>query len=157
MRPQPEELVRILQSGVLSHFAPELQSNYARAQFGFGMLLFGLATRDVDSAVPDLIEENATLRSLLDDANTALAQIEGNEARAGERTIAALPQRTDSLRLSALRAENDALRSAFSSLAPLIEAAADEPGLLPLRDVRTNAYTHLQASARKRLVPILSS
>jgi hypothetical protein len=157
MRPHPEELVRILQSGVVSHFAPELQSNYARAQFGFGALLFGLATRGIDTAVPDLIDENATLRSLLDDAADALAKIEGDHARAGERTIAAVPARTDSLRLSALRTENDALRSALSSLAPLIEAAGEEPGLLPLRDVRAAAYAHLQSNARKRIVPILSA
>jgi hypothetical protein len=39
----------------------------------------------------------------------------------------------------------------------MIEAAADEPGLLPLRDVRSRTYDHLQANARTRIVPILSA
>ena len=39
----------------------------------------------------------------------------------------------------------------------VLEAAADEPGLLPLRDVRSRTYDHLQANARTRIVPILSA
>ena len=157
MRPHPEELVRILQTGVLSHLAPELQSSYAKAQFGFGMLLFGLATRDADTAVPDLLDENRTLRALLEDAHAALAHVEGEHARDAVAAIDALPAATDSLRLSALRAENDALRAALAGIAPLVEAAGDDPGLLPLRDVRVQVYDHLKAAARKRIVPILSA
>ena len=157
MRPYPEEIVRILQSGVMSHFLPEIQSKYGQAQFGFSMLLFGLATRDLDSAVPDLIEQNRGLRLLLSETGSALAGVAGDEARESIAAIDALAPATDSLRLSVLRAENDALRAALAAIAPLIERAGDAAELTPLRDVRLRIYAHLQADARTRIVPILSA
>lgn len=157
MRPHPEELVRILQTGVLSHFAPELQSSYAKAQFGFSMLLFGLATRNADAAVPDLMDENSALRALLAEARDAMARIDGRGAPQAAAAIDALAPPADSLRLAALRAENDAIRAVLAGMAPLIEAAGDDEALLPLRDVRARIYEHLQAAARKRIVPILSA
>jgi hypothetical protein len=149
--------MRILQNGVVSHFAPELQSNYGKAQFAFSMLLFGVAQRDFDTAVPDLVDANTTLRSLLGDVARSLAAIDRNDAREARERTSALPGTADSLRLSALRAENDALRAALASLAPVVEPAADDAGLAPLRDVRERIYAYLSADARKRIVPILSA
>lgn len=157
MRPYPEEILRAIQSGVVAHFAPELTSNYARAQFGFSMLLFGIATRDFDSAVPDLLEANRALRSLLTDAGTALAGIEREDAAAAGAALAHLPRPTDSLRLSALRADNDALRSLISQLAPLIAAASDDPAFAALAPSRAAIFAYLSADARKRMVPILTA
>jgi len=156
MRPYPEELLRALQGGIATHLAPELQSNYAKAQFGFAMLLFNIATRDYDTAVPDLIEANRTLRSLLNEAMQALAVI-ATEGAAEARAAAALPPAADSLRLAALRAEHDDLRAVLSKLAPLIEAAGDDDALAPLRESRTAIYAYLAADAKKRIVPILSA
>lgn len=156
MRPYPEEIVRALQSGVMAHFAPELTSTYAQAQFGFSMLLFGLATRDADHAVPDLIDANSALREMLEKADAALAGAGGDAARAGRDAIAGLAPPADSLLLSALRTENDALRAAFGALAPLIEPAADDASLAALRPLRRKLYAWLLADAKKRMVPILS-
>lgn len=156
MRPWPEEVLRAIQAGITAHFAPELTSNYARSQFAFGMMLFGIAQRDYDTAVPDLLENNRTLRSLLSDASSALHQVSRPDARAAIHDIAALPAPTDSLRLSDLRRENDALRAAIGRLAPLIEPAGDADDLAPLRPVRKALYAHLSADAAKRMVPILS-
>ena len=65
MRPYPEEVLRSIQSGIVAHFAPEVQSTYGKAQFAFSVMLFTIALRDYDSAVPDLLEANRTLRDLL--------------------------------------------------------------------------------------------
>jgi hypothetical protein len=157
MRPYPEEILRAIQSGVVAHFAPELTSNYAKAQFGFSMLLFGIATRDFDAAVPDLLEANQALRSLLADAGAALAGIEREDAAAAHGAIAQLPRPTDSLWLSALRTDNDAVRAVISQLAPLIEAAADDPALAALAPFRAAIFAYLSADARKRMVPILTA
>ena len=62
MRPYPEEVLRAIQSGIVAHFAPEVESTYGKAQFAFSMMLFTIALRDYDSAVPDLLEANGTLR-----------------------------------------------------------------------------------------------
>jgi hypothetical protein len=156
MRPYPEEVVRVIQAGIAAHFAPELSSNYAQAQFAFSMILFGVIQRDFDTAVPDLIEDSKTLRALLADASAALAGIDGDEARAARDAIAALPGAADSLRLSALRAENEALRAAIGQLAPLVEPAADVAGLAAMRSVREAVFAHLLADARRRIVPILT-
>ena len=155
MRPYPEEIQRAVQMVMMSHFAPELTSAYSQRELGIVMLLFSIIQRDYDTAVPDLIEQNARLRKLLGDASQALAALDRDDARAGRETIAALPGATDSLRLSALRAEHDALRGALSALAPLIEPAADDPSLAPLREVRAKVFAHLAADAKRRSVPVL--
>jgi hypothetical protein len=157
MRPYPEEVLKAIQSGVGAHFAPELTSAYAQAQMMFAMLLFTIVQRDYDSAVPDLVDNNAALRALLRDAGEALAAIDTVEARAGRDAIAALPGPAESLRLSALRGENDALRAAVSALAPLIEPAADVAALAPLKPVRERLSAWLAADARKRIFPILTA
>ena len=137
MRPYPEEIFRAIQIGIVAHFAPEVESTYGKAQFTFSMLLFAVATRDYDTAVPDLVDANKTLRALLADTATALAQVDATAASSrarGDRrrrlsaardAVAAIPPPAASLRLSALRAENEALRGTISTLAPLLDACSD--------------------------------
>lgn len=157
MRPYPEEVLRAIQSGVMAHFAPELTTPYAQAQLAFGMLLFAIVQRDYDTAVPDLVDANTALRDLVASAGVALALLDRDDARAARRAIAALPPRAATLRLSALRAENEALRDAVCKLAPLIEPAADIPDLAPLRPVREQIYAWLSADAKRRIFPILTA
>lgn len=155
MRPYPEEIHKAVQLVMMSHFAPELTTAYSQRELGIVMLLFQIAQRDYDTAVPDLIEQNRVLRELLTATSEALAKVDRDDARGAREGIAALPGRADSLRLSALRAENDALRGAISSLAPLIEPAADDPSLGALRDARLRIYEHLRDDAKRRAVPML--
>ena len=155
MRPYPDELHRAIQAVMMSHFAPELTTAFSQREMGIVMLLFSIAQRSADTAVPDLIEENEGLRELLTETAQALDSIDRAGARNAIASIAALPKDTDSLRLSALRADNDALRGALASLAPLIEPAADDPALAALRDVRLRVYAHLKADAHRRAVPML--
>ena len=157
MRPYPEEVLRAIQSGVVAHFAPEVKSQYGQAQFAFSMLLFTIVQRDYDTAVPDLVDANAALRGLLADAGTALAGIDRDDARAAREAAVVLPPAAPSLRLSALRSENDALRAILCGLTPLVEPAADDPALAPMKPVRAAIYTHLSADAKRRIFPILSA
>jgi hypothetical protein len=157
MRPYPEELLRALQGGVVSHFAPELQSDYAKAQFAFSILLFTIAQKDADSSVQDVVDANVALRELLGATHDALAGVDRDDARDARTALATLPAPAASLRLSALRGENDALRAALAALTPLIEPAADDPSLAALAPVRQRIYDHLSADARRRTVPILSN
>lgn len=156
MRPYPEEVLKAVQTGVMSHFLPELSSNYAKAQFAFSMILFTIAQRDYDTAVPDLIEHNTTLRSLLADADAALSQIATEGAKSARRAIAEAPAPAASLKLSDLRRENEGLRGVIAAIAPIVEPAADDATLSPLRDVRANIFEYLKADAKKRIVPILT-
>jgi hypothetical protein len=159
MRPYPEEVLKAIQTGVMAHFLPELQSNYAKAQFGFAMLLFTIAQRDYDTAVPDLIEHNKTVRALLAETRDALANVSdgGTSIAMARELLADVPAPAESLTLSELRKESEALRAGIAALAPIIEPAADEPALAPLRDARTNIFAYLKADARKRTVPILTT
>jgi hypothetical protein len=156
MRPYPEEVVRAVQAGIAAHFAPELQSTYSQAQFAFSMILFGVVQRDFDTAVPDLIADTKTLRELLAQVSSALGGIDAVRAAAAREVIAALPAPAESLRLSALRAENEGLRAAIGKLAPLIEPAADVADLAALRPAREAVFAHLLADAKRRIVPILT-
>lgn len=155
MRPYPEEVYKAIQNVMVQHFAPELTSAFSQRELGIAALMFSVAVRSRDTEVPDLIEENRALRTLLADTAAALAQIDRADARSGRESIAALPRTETSLKLSDLRRENDALRSELSSLASLIEPAADDPALAPLRDVRTRVFAHLKAEAARRQVPML--
>jgi len=156
MRPYPEEVIRAIQGGVAAHFAPELRSTYSQAQFAFSMMLFTIAQRDYDSAVPDLLDANKTLRSVLADAAAALEGIAGDAAAVARTALAALPPAAGSLRLSDLRKENEALRDGVCTLAPLIEPAEDIAQLAPLRPARAAIYAFLLEDARRRIVPILT-
>lgn len=156
MRPYPEEVVRAVQAGIAAHFAPELQSTYSQAQFAFSMILFGVVQRDFDTAVPDLIADTKTLRELLAQVSSALGGIDAARAAAAREVIAALPAPAESLRLSALRAENEGLRAAIGKLAPVIEPAADVADLAALRPAREAVFAHLLADAKRRIVPILT-
>jgi hypothetical protein len=156
MRPYPEEILRAIQSGVAAHFAPELKSTYGQAQFAFSMLLFTVVQRDYDTAVQDLVDANAALRELLASTETALAAIDRDDARAAREAIA-LPQPAQSLRLSALRAEHEALRGIVCQLTPLIELAGDDPALAAMKPVRAAIYSYLSADAKRRIFPILSA
>lgn len=155
MRPTQEEIIRALQGGIMAHYLPELQSQYAKAQFAFGMILFTILQKDFDGIAQDLVDANAGLRPLIAEAGTALDAIDSDDARAARATIDALPPPAGSVRLSDLRAENDALRAAVAGMAPLIEAAADVAYLAPLRDVRAKLYAYLLADSQRRAVPIL--
>ena len=157
MRPYPEEVLRAIQTGVTAHFAPELKSSYGQAQFAFSMLLFTIVQRDYDTAVPDLVDANRALRDLLASAHEALTSIDRDDARAARMAAAALPPPAPSLRLSALRTENEALRTIICALTPVMEPAADDPTLAPMMPVRTAIYAHLAADAKRRIFPILSA
>ena len=157
MRPYPEEVLRAIQSGIVTHFAPEIESNYGKAQFAFSMILFGVIQRDYDTAVPDLVDANKALRDLLASAATALAALDRDDARAARDAIAALPPPATALRLSALRSEHEALRVAVCTLTPLVEPAADVPELAPLTSVREQLFTWLSADAKRRIFPILTA
>mgnify|MGYP001574935368 FL=1 len=157
MRPYPEEVLRAIQTGVMTHFAPELKTPYAQAQFAFSMLLFAIIQRDYDTAVPDLVDANQSLRELLASTDTALAALDRNDARAARDAIAALPPPATTLRLSALRAEHEALRNAVCTLTPLVEPAADVPELASLTSVREQLFNWLSADAKRRIFPILTA
>jgi hypothetical protein len=155
MRPYPEEVLKAIQNVTMQHFGPELTSPFSQRELMIVGLMFSIAGRGRDTEVPDLIEENRTLREILGEANSALSQITHADAEAAREAIAALPRTETSLKLSDLRRENDALRAALASLAPLIEPAAEDAALAPLRDVRAKAYAHLKADAARRQVPML--
>ena len=155
MRPYPEEIYKAIQNVLMQHFAPELRTPYSQRELGIVAVMFGVASRSLDSEVPDLIDENRALRALLAEAHAALAQVDRAGSSEGRQTIAALPDVETSLKLSDLRRENDALRAALGALAPLIEPAADDASLAPLRDVRAKVFAHLRADAARRQVPML--
>lgn len=119
-------------------------------------MLFGIAQREMDAAVPDLQAANAELRSLLGDAGRAIEGMTNPDVTAARAALAALPAPDTTLRVSALRREHEALRAAVCVLAPLVEPAGEDATLAGLLDVRAALYAHLRADAQKRSVPILS-
>lgn len=157
MRPHPEEVLRAVQAGIMAHFAPELRTDYARAQFAFSLMLFSIIQRDYDTAVPDLIEANHALRELLSEAPAAFASVTHDLNEKARDPLSSLPEPAASLKLSDLRRENEALRAVVARIAPLVEPAADENRLTSLVPLREKVFDYLAADARRRVVPVLSA
>lgn len=157
MRPYPEEIILALQRGMSAHFLPELKSSYAQAQFMPAQLLFGIALRDADGAAQNLIDANLELRGLLSEVQSTLGGVDRDDARAAASVFATLPAPAVDVKLSSLRAEFDGLRTAFSRLAPVLEPAGEDDGLVALRPIRRKVYDWFSADARKRTVPILNN
>lgn len=157
MRPYPEEIVQALQRAAGAHFAPELQSTYAQSQFGVGSMLFGIAVRDANTAAQDLLDANRDLRAILADIDGALQVTNHPGAGPGREAIAALPPPAPDIRLTSLRTEFDALRQAFTALAPLIEPAAEDAALAPMAPLRERTYAWFSADARRRSFPLLNN
>ena len=157
MRPYPEEIILALQRGMSAHFLPELKSSYAQAQFMPAQLLFGIALRDANTAAQDLIDANRVLRALLAEVQSALGAVDRDDARVAVEVFGTLPAPATDVKLSSLRAEFDGLRMVFSRLAPVLEPAGEDEGLVALRPIRRKVYDWFSADARKRAVPILNN
>ena len=129
MRPNAEEVLRGVQSSLLTYVLPEVQTEYARTEVMLVSALLGIVAAQSDGAAQRLADDNASLRELAGRGAQALA---GDPAHAElAEALGSLANGSDaSVRLSELSAANGQLRAAIAQLGA---AAQDNASLAGLR------------------------
>lgn len=126
MRPNSEELLRGVQSSLITYVLPELQTEYAKTELMLAHVLLGIVAGEWDSAAQQLIDDNAALRELAHRGSDVLGTPLAGELR----SLAA--ESDHSLRLSELSLANDRLRDAIGRLGVALQDA-DSPSQGDLR------------------------
>ena len=128
MRPNAEEVLRGVQSSLLTYILPELQTEYARTEVMLVSALLGIVAAQADGAAQRLVDDNASLRELAGRGAIALAR---DPARAElAEALGSLANGSDaSVRLSELSAANGQLRAAIAQLGAAAQENASLAGL----------------------------
>jgi len=128
MRPNAEEVLRGVQSSLLTYVLPEVQTEYARTEVMLVSALLGIVAAQCDGAAQRLADDNASLRELAGRGAQALA---GDPAHAElAEALGSLTNGSDaSVRLSELSAANGQLRAAIAQLGAAAQENASLAGL----------------------------
>jgi len=142
MRPNAEEIVRGVQTSLLSIVLPEVQTEYTRTQVTLMYVLLGIVANSLDGAHERLLADNGTLRELAARAaNTVGTQdVLANELRS-------LASTEPSPRLSELSSANMALAEALAGV-----TSSDAPELASIRE---QVIDWLRADAEARSLGLM--
>lgn len=139
MRPNSEELLRGVQSSLITYVLPELQSEYARTELMLAHVLLGIVAGEWEGAAQQLIDDNAALRDLAARAAAVTGAPIADELRS-------LSSEADAtLRLSELSSANDRLRDAIGRLG----VALQDADAAPLRELRAAVIERLRLEAER--------
>ncbi|MGB2695792.1 MAG: hypothetical protein WBD55_11490 [Dehalococcoidia bacterium] len=139
MRPNSEEILRGVQTSLLTYILPEVQRAYARTELMVVLSLLGIVAGEWDGAAQRLVDNNAALRDL---ARRGIDALGADHALADE--LRSLANEADpSLRIGDLAAANGRLRTSLAGLAThLAESDASDASA-----VRAAIIAHLRAEA----------
>lgn len=150
MRPNGEEVLRGVQSSLMTYVLPELQSQYAQTELMVVLALLGIVAGQWDSAAQRLVDDNAALRELAGRGAQALAGAPEHAELAD--ALRPLAQGVDaSVRLAELSATNGQLRAALARLG----AAGQDSDAPALRELRAAVIDHLRADGESRSYALL--
>jgi hypothetical protein len=126
-RPTPDEILSGVARSLTSALAPDLSTDYARAQLGSALGLLSYLEQQFDSAVQDLVDE-------IEGFEAALAASEPNLRAAGEdaigqRIVGLLATPASDLRVSTLMQRSDELQEGLLAALIVAETAAERSSL----------------------------
>lgn len=147
-RPTPEEMLSGVARSLTSAIAPELTTDYTRAQLGSALGLVAYLGRQFDSAVQELVEEIESFEAALAASEPEL-RAAGHPAT-GERVAGVIATAASDLRVSTLMQRSDALQEVLLAVLLVAEAAADG-GDGALSSVRARVRGELVAYNARRL------
>lgn len=154
MRPTPVEVMRGLQTALLTIVLPEVSSRWAQAQVVYTMMILGMLSHEWEEGAQVFVDDNRGMRELLDRGSGLLKRL-GEETGDGELVSLADGMRTDgggesSYRPADLMAEADRLREQIITLGELCDRARSEPKLAPLLPLWNDIWAHLGSMAARR-------
>lgn len=150
MRPNAVEIVRGLQTTLMTEILPEVASAYGQERLQMALFLTENLAQMWDTQVEDLVHDNREMREILRQATAAIAALppahRPRELRELASSLRAAARGRDegSLALSALAKRNEELGRLLERLAVVCEDAVGDPGLEPLMPVRQRIYAHLR-------------
>ncbi len=123
MKPDGDQLLRVLGGGLMADLAPQLADDYLQRNAMVTGMLLAAAAEEWDRAAARRVEENATLRALFADA---AQDIEDGALR--QRLARAAEPGAGALLTSVLERENAELRAILIELHAHVEALGTEEG-----------------------------
>ena len=141
MTPDTRSIITDLAGRMAMVFAPDLKSPYVAGSAGLTAAVLMMVAEEGDRTAHRLVEENRAIRAILAQAGAA----EPPSDLAGRLLTLAAGVDAD-LRISALQAGNNALRSALTELQAHIESHADPS----TEALETAIWSELVASTRRR-------
>lgn len=145
MKPDGDQLLRVLGSGLMADLAPRLTDDYLQRNAMMTGMLLAAAAEEWDRAAARRAEENAALRALLVDAAPG---IEDGVLR--RRLEEAGASETDGLLVSKLERENAELRATLIELHAHVEALGTEEA----RRIEAAIWRELRRSTERRALSI---
>jgi len=151
MRPTGTEALRAVQTALTEVIGPELQTAFAQDTAQMLQMLLESVITEFDGAAQDLVDDNATLASLLEDFRTA-ASATGSTSQELSNAIKESGEalaRPDpgSIAISDLAARNKGLRAALETAVQALERVFDDAERESLAPVRGAMYRHLREVA----------
>jgi hypothetical protein len=144
MKPEIDQALRSLSARILMDIAPNVAVDYAKASLEVTAVLMLVAAEEYDRAADIRAEENRAMRGLFRDAAPDVPEtdLRGRleSAAAGE---------DSSLRVSALNAANDGLRSLLIELHEYVEVRSESWA----SRINHAIWKELEASAARRAIP----
>lgn len=142
MRPDPQRVMYGIVAALMRDILPEVRTPFAQQTVGLTGMVLSLMAQEYDRSAARLVEENAAVIELLSRARSSLPDT-------------ALHQRIDAavdtvpgadLRVSALQAENDALRALLID----VQAAVEQVESDEARALDGLIWEELKESTRRR-------
>jgi hypothetical protein len=144
MTPNTRAIVADLAARMGSVYAPDLKSPYLAGSAGLTAAVLTMVAEEGDRTAHRLVEENRAIRAIFADA----AALSLGGALAEQLTTLAAGDDAD-LRVSALQAQNDALRRALVDLHAFVEGETGEAA----RAIDAAIWRELSASTGRRAFP----
>jgi hypothetical protein len=141
MTPDTRTIITDLAGRMAMVFAPDLKSPYVAGSAGLTAAVLMMVAEEGDRTAHRLVEENRAIRAIFTGAGVAEPPA---DLAARLRTLAAGAD--DDLRVSALQAGNNALRSALTDLLTHVETREDAAA----KALETAIWSELVASTRRR-------
>ncbi len=145
MKPEGDQLLRVLGGGLMADLAPRLADDYLRHNAMVTGMLLAAAAEEWDRAAARRAEENSALRTLFADA---APNIEDDALR--RRLEEAARSEAGALLVSVLERENAELRATLIELHAHVEALDTEDG----RRIEREIWQELRRSTERRALSI---
>jgi hypothetical protein len=141
MRPTPDQMLGLMAQTLLLEIGPAVADDYGQRGTQILGMLLTMVAEEWDRGAERLVEENAALRTLFDEAAPHAA-----DAALRERLERAASSRDTSLRLSALNRANDELRALLIDLHSHLESLETEAAAALIEQI----WQELRASTERR-------
>jgi hypothetical protein len=145
MKPDVEVTLQLIAASLLLEIAPKISDDYTQRNSALTAMLLQIAAEEWDRAAARRVEENRAMRQIFADA---APEIDDPDLR--PRLQTASRQEDESLRISDLNRDNDALRALLIEL----HAHVEEIDSASARRIEAEIWRELRTSTERRAVSV---